>query len=131
MKWFPLFEDKKLRITHPGSWCPVLEYVSARTVLRIEAEGKWLASAKGRTCGPDGTVADDPLPLERYPLGSLVGKLGGSTAGQQEGGLFAIGRYCVVNVGETGVPLYVAINIAGGIIQPADAYLELRVSTGV
>ena len=130
MKWFPLFEDKKLSVTHPGSWRLVLDYVPAGTILRIEAEGKWRVTAEGDTCGPDGTLGE-PAPLEKYPLGSLIGKLGGSTAGQLEGALFTIGRHCLFKAGDAGGPLYVTMNIASGVVQPVDAYLELKVSAGI
>jgi hypothetical protein len=49
--------------------------------------------------------------LEKGPVGALIGKLGGSTAGSDDGTLFLAGQSCVVKVAQgNGGPLYLTIN---------------------
>jgi hypothetical protein len=100
-----------------GLWTLVLDHVDPSTKLRIQASGIWTYSTQLTTpATPDG---DPASPLDRTKsllpealIGTLVGKVGGSTAGiKDDGHVFVVGRSCVVKLDEkTEGPLYLTIN---------------------
>ncbi|HWT05046.1 MAG TPA: hypothetical protein VN224_04770 [Xanthomonadales bacterium] len=47
---------------------------------------------------------------DKAPVGALIGKLGGSTAGAADGAVFVVGSSCIVKVGDDDAPLYLTIN---------------------
>jgi hypothetical protein len=88
-----------------GLWTRVCDYIEGPVKLKLEANGEWAYSKK--RCGPDGApqeglVADALVPSA--PLGTLVGKIGGSSADKPDvskGLVFAVGSYCVVSLDNT------------------------------
>jgi hypothetical protein len=96
-----------------GLWTPVHDFVSGPCVLSFRASGVWSYSTTV-TCTADG----DPASLLQRarclfadgPVGALIGKIGGSSAGVKDGTIFLIGRAAVVSVDAPGGPLYLTIN---------------------
>jgi hypothetical protein len=99
-----------------GVWTKVIEYIEGGTILKLEVgtpESTWHYGDED-TCGPDGDVASIMLRskclLASAPVGALIGKIGGSTAGTVDGVTFVVGTFCIVKVGADGGPLYLTIN---------------------
>ena len=100
-----------------GIWTLVNEFVEGSRVLKISAnETTWTyADAASARCGADGHrnafLAHENCLFPDAPVGALIGKIGGSSAGIKDGTkVFVVGRFCVVTVPEEGGPLYLTIN---------------------
>src|ERR1700720_4327593 len=97
-------------------WYGVCELDDQYTRLRFEAEGEWAClGAAVRPCGPNGYPdlpwAADRLLLAKFPPGALIGKLGGSPVGSDDGAVFVIGSRTVVSIGDKKNNfLYIGIN---------------------
>jgi hypothetical protein len=71
------------------------------------------------TSGPDGNTGGkvatgETLPLTTAPIGSLIAKIGGSTA-SSEGTLFSVGSFAVHRFAEAeSGPLYLGMNVLAG-----------------
>jgi len=124
-KWHLLVEMPIPAKPEKGIWTLALDSVEGVARLRIEAEGDWTYDQNlTKSCGPDGDTRQDydssHCLMPKAPPGSLIGKLGGSTAGVEDGYVFVIGSFCVVVPGtpERGGtekipvngPLYLGIN---------------------
>jgi hypothetical protein len=99
-----------------GVWTKAIDYVEGGTILKLEvgtANSSWHYGDEDQ-CGPDGDVASIVLRskclLASAPVGALIGKIGGSTAGSADGAVFVVGSFCIVKVGADGGPLYLTIN---------------------
>ncbi|HYK00884.1 MAG TPA: hypothetical protein VE974_03955 [Thermoanaerobaculia bacterium] len=95
-----------------GIWTLAVEYVSADTVLKLEASGSWqYGTGPTQTCAPDGDPkATATAPFEGALLGALIGRFGGSTATTvTKEGPFAVGSLAIVTATVAG-PLYLTIN---------------------
>jgi hypothetical protein len=100
-----------------GLWTRTNIFVTGPGLLKFEATGRWSYSSRftfGSLFSPDGDLLA-PMPLKRClsesaPIGSLIGKIGGSIADRGES-VFLIGSYCVREIGEDQKgPLYLTIN---------------------
>lgn len=100
-----------------GLWTSVCLYVDGPGLLRIKADpqGQWsYAAGTVDDCGPEG----DPLAFvsrkdclsQNAPVGALIGKIGGSSAGIGDAPVFAVGSHCVVRIPDDGGPLFLTIN---------------------
>lgn len=104
-----------------GPWVLAIDYVPSGTLLKFEckdAEKKsWKYAVNPEvTSGPDGNIAGkvatgETLPLATAPIGSLIAKIGGSTA-SSEGTIFSVGSFAVHlwAAAESG-PLYLGMNV--------------------
>ena len=96
-----------------GVWTVACEYLTATRKLKIEAEGTW-SYGQDLSCSPDGDVGS-PRSCEKClsnqaPIGALIGKLGGSSAGIKDT-VITIGRFCVIELTEAAKgPLFLTIN---------------------
>ena len=123
--WRLLVEKKKVSAQPTGAWTLILDSVAGYSRLKLEAEGNWTYSTSLKDhCGPDGDARSafdvTHYLLPKAPPGCLIGKLGGSSAGLDDGYVFVVGSYCVVEPGsaERGTtnkipdngPLYLCIN---------------------
>lgn len=116
MTWTRLTTGFTVPAKPRGLWTLVLDYVDAPATLKIVAadDATW-SYTPGIWCDADGDltamIARARCLLEKGPVGALIGKLGGSTAGSDDGTLFLAGQSCVVNVAQgNGGPLYLTIN---------------------
>jgi hypothetical protein len=99
-----------------GLWTRTDIFVLGPALLKFEAAGQWYYSTKyGRESSADGDLLS-PIPLkrclsEKAPIGSLLGKIGGSVADRGGDSVFLVGSYCVLEVGkDQRGPLYLTIN---------------------
>lgn len=102
-----------------GTWTPVLDYVPAGAILKIQARGRWNysdeeAALVGPAGDPASPIARDQLLNANAPVGALVGKIGGSTGEKGGDHGFVVGSYCVLTVpdGKAGA-LMLAMNNLG------------------
>lgn len=114
-RWDIVMDGAEVPAVPNGVWTEIIDFVDGGTVLRIAAkpDDKW-RYAVDRTCGPNGDpaaqIARTRCVFASAPVGSLIGKIGGSTASTSDGTVFAVGAQCVVKVGADGGPLYLTIN---------------------
>lgn len=98
-----------------GFWTPALDYVTGPALLRFVAAGTWRYAFCGK-CGPDGDTTSllfrDQAQLPQAPIGALIAKVGGSTAGWQDSPtLFLVGSACVFSLPvSVAGPLYLGMN---------------------
>lgn len=96
--WLPLkLKTDKIVAKPDALWTLVCEYIKGPMKLKIEATGTWEYSPT-KSCGPDGSrqagfLADALNPSA--PLGTLIGKVGGSPADKPTSS-FVAGSFVVV-----------------------------------
>ena len=118
--------DGDFEIASVPMWTLILDYVAPKTVLQITAAV--VSRISGLYCPPDGLVT---LPasfraIADYPAGALLGKISGSTAGQKEGKVFAIGASCTVTLGDADSgALFVAINADPMVVPTKPAKIKV------
>jgi len=114
MDW-PVQFEKEVAANPKGIWSLVSEYVRGPALIKIEADdAKWKYS-KADECTADGdllsTISTQACILQGAPVGALIGKIGGSTAGTGDGTLFVVGRICIIELDASKRgPLYLTIN---------------------
>ncbi len=116
MTWLTLATAFPIPAKPGGLWTMVIDYVDAATVLKIVAPEKaeWSYSP-GSACSANGDltamIGRSGCLLPAGPVGALIGKIGGSTAGSADGTIFLVGVTCVFTVDEkSGGPLYLSMN---------------------
>jgi hypothetical protein len=145
MTWTVVVDRAKVPGKPAGLWTWMLDDVIGPALIKIEAKpgGKWVY-APGKECGPDGdlgaVLGTANVPVKEAPVGALIAKIGGSTAGMKDGKIYVIGGKAIIPIGEkargpvlltinderTGLAdnsgeLEVTISISPTSIAPADA----------
>jgi hypothetical protein len=99
-----------------GLWTLAYEYVRGPALIRFTADSKqkWNYASKS-ACTADGDLASmisaQVCVLPGAPVGALIGKIGGSSAGQADGKVFLVGSFAIIEVdANTRGPLYLTIN---------------------
>jgi hypothetical protein len=117
-----------LQIAYP--WHYVWELDDQYARLRFEADGEWAClGAAVQPCGPDGHQGlpwpSDRLLVAKSAPGALIGKLGGSTAGNDDGTVFTIGSRTIVSIDQkkNGF-LYIGVN--GALPGASNALTRIR-----
>jgi hypothetical protein len=117
MAWLQIVNTISINAASSALWSVVHPFVDAPGLIRIETIGAtyWMYGAMPTPwCSPDGDLTSlmsrKHCLVPSAPVGALVGKIGGSSAGTGDGTTFAVGRTCVVKVPDGGGPLYLAIN---------------------
>ena len=127
----PTFERTNLRVT--GLWLQVVELLPRNRIIRLVASGSWPDQIRAGACDPEGllgfNLSPDQLILSDSPPGSLVAKIGGSTANKKDGTLLAVGTYAVVGALEKAAPLFVAVNGGWNLEQFVYAQIKLDIAT--
>jgi hypothetical protein len=115
MVWAEVFKVE-VSAKPQGLWTLVAEYVCGPVLVKIEAapDGQWNYSETG-ACTADGDLLSLISPqtclLRGAPVGALIAKICGSTAGTSDGTMFLVGRSCIYEVDQTKRgPLYLTIN---------------------
>jgi PA-IL-like protein len=117
-----------------GVWTWAIDYVKGPVRILVEADagGTWSYSPEG-VCGPDGDLnallTGANMLLPSAPIGALLMKIGGSTAGSADGTVRVAGgkAYFEIDKSVTG-PLFLTINDEpGGMIDNSGA-LKVKVS---
>jgi hypothetical protein len=109
-----------LQITWP--WHFVCEIGDDWQTLAFTADGRW--SCLGDTimpCEADGhaglALPADQLLVPKCAPGALIGKLGGSTTGREDGTVFAIGSRAVLQLGDKKSNTFLYIGINGAVAR--------------
>ena len=116
-----------------GIWTMIVEYVSGPALVKVEAEdAKWKYS-KANECTADGDllslVSAQACILKGAPVGALIGKIGGNTAGVSDGTVFLAGKTCIIELDQNKRgPLYLTINDELTGMGNNEGKLQVRVS---
>jgi hypothetical protein len=143
-KWRLVLKDVEIPAKPGGVWTLVTDSVEGYARLKLEAEGLWSYSAnRNHTCGPDGDLCSEVDGarnlLSKAPTGSLIGKLGGSSAGSDDGYVFVVGAVCIIEPGTADRgsttpipkgPLYLTINDRRDGLHDNDGTMKVSVFDG-
>lgn len=114
MTWSEIKDNVTVPGKPTGIWTPVLDYVKGPALIKIEASGEW-SYTTGKSCGPDGDlnalIGADRTIATTAPLGALIAKVGGSTAGVSDGAVRVAGSMALIQIDEkTSGPIFLTIN---------------------
>jgi hypothetical protein len=125
--------DARVAPRPSSPWTKVLDYVPAKSRLKFEAKGSWRYGTW--VFGPEGSA--DPILTASAclsttaPVGALLGKIGGSTSGRDDGKIFTIGQWGFVETDEkTAGPLFLAVNVPAGVAASPPDELTVEVFDG-
>jgi hypothetical protein len=99
-----------------GGWTLAVEWVKGPGMLKFEAgaEEWFYAESDQNKAFADGDLAALVAPktclLPTAPVGALIGKIGGSSAGTADGTVFVVGKFCLLEVAKSKGPVYLTIN---------------------
>jgi hypothetical protein len=101
-----------------GLWTLALDSIEGPALLKIEAAGQWSYSPAAKKCPPDGDLAavfsTANCILPDAPVGALIAKIGGSTAGIKDGAngkLYVVGHMAVIPIDQNASgPVFLTIN---------------------
>jgi hypothetical protein len=114
MDW-PQVIEQEVPAQPAGIWTLIVEYVRGPALVKVEAEDtKWYYS-QANSCTADGDllslISTQSCILKGAPVGALIGKIGGSTAGVADGTVFLAGKTCIIELDQSKRgPLYLTIN---------------------
>jgi len=111
---WPFGVEVEVKAKPNGLWTIAREFIPGPVRIRFEAGGTWKYSPDS-PCGPDGDmlsmISSSQTILKSAPVGSLIAKIGGSSAGQTDGTLYLVGSFAVIDIGaDVKGPLYLTIN---------------------
>ena len=114
MTWTEVRDGIKVPARPQGIWTLVFDYVRGPALIKVEAKDTWRYSTS-RECGPDGDlnalVSAGYAILAEAPIGALLVKVGGSTAGVADGVVRVAGSYAVVQLDDKASgPIFLTIN---------------------
>ena len=132
MTWTEVTDAIEVPARPEGIWTLVLDYVQGPALLKVEAKGTWQYSPS-RGCGPDGDlntlVSAGNAILAEAPVGALLIKVGGSTAGIGDGVVRVAGSYAVVQLDhQASGPIFLTINDELTGLSDNGGQLEVRLS---
>jgi hypothetical protein len=113
--WMEEKKDIEVRAKPDGIWTWVYEYVKGPAIIKFEAnDAKW-KYASNKQCTADGDlrsmVCTQNCIVPGAPVGALVAKIGGGTAGTRDGRVFVVGRMCIVEIDQnTSGPILLTMN---------------------
>ena len=96
-------------------WTLAVECLDKVNWLKLVATGSWRYSPSADVCSPDGdreSLMDNTNCLRTdVAVGALLAKIGGSVAGRDDGTVFPVGSFCVVQFDPTKTgPLFLTMN---------------------
>jgi hypothetical protein len=115
-EWVVLNDNVKVKARPDGVWTLALEWVNGPAVLKFEAgDEEWFyAEPDASNTRADGhlssLLAAKSCLLPSAPVGALIGKIGGSSAGVSDGTVFVVGKFCLVEIDKSKGPVYLTIN---------------------
>ena len=117
-----------------GIWTWAFDYVAGPAVIKITARDMWSYSPAAR-CGPDGDlealISDRNTILAGAPVGALLVKIGGSTAGTGDGMVRVAGTSAVLQIDEkTSGPIFLTINDEVTGLSDNSGHLQVTLSIG-
>ena len=117
MAWHRIVDGAVVPARPAGLWTLVADFVPPVSLLKLVADphDRWsYADSREAICGPDGDretfLARTDCLCPAAPVGALIGKIGGSAAGEKDSAAFTVGSSCVIAVPDGGGPLFLTIN---------------------
>jgi hypothetical protein len=112
--WVQLADPVTVPAKPRGIWTLAVEHVSGPALIKVEADGAWLYSPAAK-CGPDGDlgslISSRGTIMAGEPVGALIVKIGGSTAGVADGVVRVAGSSAVIQIDDkTSGPVFLTIN---------------------
>jgi hypothetical protein len=114
--WVVLKDNVKVKARPDGVWTLALEWVNGPAVLKFEAgdEEWYYAESDAGKAKADGhlssLLAAKNTVLPAAPVAALIGKIGGSSAGINDGTLFVVGKFCLLEIDRSKGLVYLTIN---------------------
>lgn len=114
MIWSEVTDGIEVPAKPEGIWTLVFDYARGPALIKVEAKGTWRYSPS-HECGPDGDlntlVSTDNAILAEAPVGALLVKVGGSTAGVGDGVVRVAGSFAVLQLDDQASgPVFLTIN---------------------
>jgi hypothetical protein len=133
MNWTEVKDNVEIKAKPEGIWTLVHEYVRSPALVEIEANDDEWEYAPGKKCSANGDLGSTLRPqdtiLPSAPVGALIAKVGGSTAGTTDGRLFVVGKRALLQLDQsTGGPLFLTINDQLSGLQNNDKSIKVKIS---
>lgn len=115
MQWSELKKDVIVEAKPNGIWTWAVDYVQGPALILIEAKGEWTYSKGRPPCKADGDlnalISAQHAMLTTAPVGALIVKIGGSTAGLNDGAVRVGGSKAIIQIDEqVSGPILLTIN---------------------
>ena len=115
MDWAEVKSDIAIEARADGAWTVAWDYVKGPALIKIEAGDDTWEYAPGKKCSANGDLnsmlSAQNTVLPTAPVGSMIGKVGGSTAGFKDGRLFVCGKLCMLEIDPSASgPVFLNIN---------------------
>jgi hypothetical protein len=133
MNWTEVKDNVEVKAKPDGIWTLVHEYVRSPALVEIEANNDEWEYAPGKKCSANGDLGSTLRPqdtiLPSAPVGALIAKVGGSTAGTTDGRLFVVGKKALLQLDQnTSGPLFLTINDQLSGLQNNDGSIKAKIS---
>ena len=131
--WSDTKEDIEIKAKPEGIWTLAYDYVKGPALIQIEADdGEW-QYASGKKCKADGDLtsmlSSQETMLASAPVGALIAKIGGSTAGIADGRLFVAGKRYLLQIDQdTGGLIFLTMNDQLSGMQNNDGSIKVTIS---
>ncbi len=115
LNWTALETGLSVKAKPEGFWTKG-PLISGPTILKIEASGTWSYSTKfAKACTADGDLLSSfdlkKCIWDKSPVGSLLGRIGGSSADKDPSSVFVVGSSCIRSIdAQTRGLLFLTIN---------------------
>jgi hypothetical protein len=133
MNWTEVKENLEIKAKPEGIWTLAEEYVRSPALIQIEANDDEWEYASGKKCSANGDLSSTLRPqdaiLPSAPVGALIAKVGGSTAGTTDGRLFVVGKTAMLQLDQnTNGPLFLTINDQLSGLQNNGGSIKVKIS---
>ncbi len=115
--WPIHLQNVKVPAKPSGLWTLASEFIQGPALVRFSTspENEWNYASKDAKCSADGAltalISPQACVLPGAPVGALIAKFGGSTAGQSDGKVFLVGSFAIIPIDAAASgPLYLTIN---------------------
>ncbi len=133
MDWAEVQDNVDVKAKPDGIWTLAYDYVKGPALIQIEAHDDEWQYAPGKKCKADGDLSSMLCSREAIlpsaPVGAMIAKVGGSTAGLSDGRMFVVGKRCLLQLDQsTSGPLYLTINDELSGMQNNDGVIKVKIS---
>jgi hypothetical protein len=114
--WEVIAADFKVPAKPAGIWTMAVDWINGPAVVKIEAnDDEWYYSeadsGKTRADGHLMSLLSCKACIHpAAPVGALIAKIGGSSAGVSDGTLYTIGKFALIEIDKPKGPLFLTIN---------------------
>ena len=115
MEWSEVKDNIEIKAKPDGIWTVAYEYVKGPALIQIVANDDQWEYAPGKKSTANGDLTSMLCPqdtiLPSAPVGAMIAKVGGSTAGTSDGRLFVVGKISLLRLDQnTSGPLFLTVN---------------------